>query len=158
MDPHIALPFGKIIQGATLSHCWGSSRHGITTESDIQECKRKLEVDDFPILYRDAIQIVRKLGFQYVWIDSLCIIQDSKPDWTSESSKMDQYYSGAYLNISPSESSNSNEGIFLTANENRADFRSLVASRCISHTLNLSGAIHLRNLDRHIGRPTNWLQ
>jgi hypothetical protein len=112
-EPYIALAIAERIQWATLSHCWGSSSHGITTASSIVDRKRKLEVAELPILYRDAIQIVRKLGIQYVWIDSLCIIQDSKPDWISESSKMDRYYSGAYLNISPSECTNSNMGIFI---------------------------------------------
>jgi hypothetical protein len=126
-EPYIALAIAERIQLATLSHCWGSSSHGITTASSIVDRKRKLEVAELPILYRDAIQIVRKLGIQYVWIDLLCIIQDSKPGWISASSKMDQYYSGAYLNISPSECTNSNMGTFLTANQHRADIRSLAA-------------------------------
>jgi len=115
-EPYIALPTAEEIQWATLSHCWGSSRDEITTTSNIEDRKRKLEVAELPILYRDAIQIVKKLGIQYVWIDSLCIIQGSKSDWSSESSKMDQYYSGAYLDISPPEAFNSDMGIFSTAN------------------------------------------
>jgi hypothetical protein len=68
------------VQWATLSHCWGSSRQGITTGANIEDRKRKLELADLPILYTDAIEIVRKLGLQYVWIDSLCIIQNSDFD------------------------------------------------------------------------------
>ncbi|PMD15936.1 hypothetical protein NA56DRAFT_536592, partial [Hyaloscypha hepaticicola] len=102
IKPYIAHSMGNEVQWATLSHCWGSSRQGITTAANIEDRKRKLELADLPILYTDAIEIVRKLGLQYVWIDSLCIIQDSNSDWNSESSKMDAYYNGAYLNIAAS--------------------------------------------------------
>jgi hypothetical protein len=135
---------GNQVQWATLSHCWGSSRQGITSGANIEDRKRKLELADLPILYTDAIEIVRKFGLQYVWIDSLCIIQDSDFDWSSESSKMDAYYKGAYLNISPSAASDSTMGIFSTANQHRAIYRSLGTLPCSSQTKNISGFLHLR--------------
>jgi len=135
---------GNQVQWAALSHCWGSSRQGITTAANIEDRKKKLELADLPILYTDAIKIVRKLGIQYVWIDSLCIIQDSNPDWSSESSKMDAYYNGAYLNISPSAASDSTMGIFSTANQHRAEYRSLAKLPCSSQTKHISGFLHLR--------------
>lgn len=135
---------GNEVQWATLSHCWGSSRQGITTAANIEDRKRKLELADLPILYTDAIEIVRKLGLQYVWIDSLCIIQDSNSDWNSESSKMDAYYNGAYLNIAASAASDSKMGIFSTANQGRAEYRSLGTLPCSSKTKHISGFLHLR--------------
>jgi len=38
--------------------------------------------------FKDAITVTRHLGFQYIWIDSLCIIQDSFDDWDKESAQM----------------------------------------------------------------------
>jgi hypothetical protein len=50
--------------------------------------------------FRDAIEVVRSLGLDYIWIDSLCIIQDKdSDDWTKESSKMSQVYGSSYLNL-----------------------------------------------------------
>jgi hypothetical protein len=57
---------------------------------------------------------------------------------------MDQYYAGAHLNISSSGASNSNMGIFATANQHRAELRSLGAFPCISHTMSLKGVLHFR--------------
>ena len=64
--------------------------------------------------------------------------------WSSESSKMDVYYKGAYLNISPSGASDSTMGIFSTANQHRAIYRSLGTLHCSSQTKNISGSLHLR--------------
>ena len=141
---------GSQVQWATLSHCWGLSRQGITISANIEDRQRKLELADLPILYTDAIEIVRKLGLQYVWIDSLCIIQDSNSDWSSESSKMDAYYNGAYLNIYASAASDSTMGIFSTANQHRAEHRSLATLPCSSQTKHISGFLHLR-CPGHVG-------
>jgi hypothetical protein len=49
--------------------------------------------------FQDAIMITRRLGIKYLWIDSLCILQDSKSDWEVESAKMGQYYASSWLTI-----------------------------------------------------------
>jgi hypothetical protein len=61
--------------------------------------------------FRDAICIARNLGFQYIWIDALCIVQDSLDDWATESSKMAQVYGNASLTISADLASDSDFGI-----------------------------------------------
>lgn len=50
-------------------------------------------------VFRDIIWLSKQLGVQYVWIDSLCIIQDDAGDWEIESAKMADYYSQAYLTV-----------------------------------------------------------
>jgi hypothetical protein len=54
---------------------------------------------DLPQIFRDAIYITRELGSQYIWIDSLCIVQDSVADWEEESAKMGTYYKLSWLTI-----------------------------------------------------------
>ncbi|RSL65921.1 hypothetical protein CEP54_004084 [Fusarium duplospermum] len=49
--------------------------------------------------FDDAIAIARRLGIQYIWIDSICIIQGSE-DWDQEKWKMGQYYQHALFTIS----------------------------------------------------------
>ncbi|APA14021.1 hypothetical protein SS1G_11161 [Sclerotinia sclerotiorum 1980 UF-70] len=65
-----------------------------------------------PRTFRDAITFTRRLGLQYLWIDSLCIIQDSSQDWQQESAKMGKIYSHAYCTISAAAASNCEEGLF----------------------------------------------
>jgi hypothetical protein len=51
------------------------------------------------------------LGVSYIWIDSLCILQDDPQDWQCASAKMSSIFRGAILTISATTSSNSHEEI-----------------------------------------------
>lgn len=53
-----------------------------------------------------------KLGLQYIWIDSLCIVQDDKSDWSIEAAKMGEIYRNAHITIAAA-SSPSNRFHFL---------------------------------------------
>ncbi|KAG4427724.1 hypothetical protein IFR05_016792 [Cadophora sp. M221] len=66
--------------------------------------KNKIPWTALSAVFQDTITVSRKLGISWIWIDSLCIIQDSKTDWEIESSKMGTYYSNAHLTISASSS------------------------------------------------------
>lgn len=52
-----------------------------------------------PKTFRDAVLIMRRLGIQYLWMDSLCTVQDVTSDWTSEAARMKDYYKNGYLAI-----------------------------------------------------------
>ena len=58
----------------------------------------------------DVIRATRKLGLQYLWIDSLCIIQKSDEDWRREASKMAEAYQRATFNILVEAAGNCQEG------------------------------------------------
>ena len=60
-----------------------------------------MALEGMPALFQDAIITTWKLGIQYLWIDSLCIIQNSKEDWEAESAKMGSVYRNAYCTIVP---------------------------------------------------------
>lgn len=85
---------------AVLSHCWGGSCPLTTTSVNIEDHYRCLPVDKLPLTFRDAIHASRSLGYNYLWIDSLCIIQDSREDWAAESVKMAGIYERADICIS----------------------------------------------------------
>ena len=53
----------------------------------------------FPPLYHDAGLIAHNLGVSYIWIDSVCIVQDDADDWKKESARMADYYQHAWLTI-----------------------------------------------------------
>lgn len=82
-----------------LSHCWGGEARFVTDSRNLMDRQRAVAFKDMPATFRDATQITRRLGYQYLWIDSLCILQDSLDDWARESSQMQHYYKNAILTI-----------------------------------------------------------
>ncbi|OAG13928.1 HET-domain-containing protein, partial [Alternaria alternata] len=84
-----------------LSHMWGTnpSQQLRLTASTLQEFEKIIPLELLPSIFAEAIQITRHLGFRYLWIDSLCIIQDSKHDWTAEANLMSAVYNNAVCTI-----------------------------------------------------------
>ncbi|KAL6707990.1 hypothetical protein ACN47E_003664 [Coniothyrium glycines] len=99
---------GKTFQYSALSHCWGTEQLFTTTKSNWPKLTVNISLETLPPLYQDAIIITRQLGLRYIWIDSLCIIQDSLRDWETESAKMGSIYQNSYITISATQSSNGN--------------------------------------------------
>ena len=71
-----------------------------------------LPIDEFPLTMHHAITITRRLGLRYLWIDALCIFQDSVEDWVAESSRMREVYRGAAITISASAAEKPSDGLF----------------------------------------------
>ncbi|KAI2468969.1 HET-domain-containing protein [Annulohypoxylon bovei var. microspora] len=85
---------------ACLSHCWGPSQSPIKTlTKTIDDFKMDIPWASLSKTFQDAVDICRRLRIDYLWIDSICIIQDSKDDWDKESLKMADIYENAYLTI-----------------------------------------------------------
>jgi hypothetical protein len=99
-------------QYVTLSHCWGGFKPVFLTSGSIQEMKLSIKADTLPKTFQDAISITRQLGFRYLWIHSLCIIQDSKDDWQQEALRMKDVYQQAMLNIAAAKSPDGRGGCF----------------------------------------------
>jgi hypothetical protein len=100
----------------TLSHVWGEAQVITTTLSTIQARMANIEISDLSQTFQDAVDVARNMNVQYLWIDSLCIIQDSFDDWVKESSRMGEYYLNSLFNISAVSASNGNEGCFMARN------------------------------------------
>jgi len=73
--------------------------------------KEEIEESTLSRSFQDAIIITRGLDIRYLWIDALCIIQDSIEDWNVESAKMAQYYKGGMVMISALASPSADNGI-----------------------------------------------
>ncbi|KAI0484753.1 heterokaryon incompatibility protein-domain-containing protein [Xylariaceae sp. FL0804] len=82
-----------------LSHCWGDHQPLTTTRGNKSEHLRSLPWDEVPQSYRDLIQLTRLLNIEYIWIDSLCIVQDDAEDWMRESQRMCQVYENSFLTV-----------------------------------------------------------
>ncbi|TVY61126.1 hypothetical protein Focb16_v012912 [Fusarium oxysporum f. sp. cubense] len=91
----------------TLSHCWGRKQPLRTIIANFEDMKKSIDANSLPIVFQQAIWIVRMLKIDYIWIDSLCIIQDSQSDWELESLQMCDYYENSFLTISTATSPNS---------------------------------------------------
>ncbi|KAI1474743.1 HET-domain-containing protein [Daldinia eschscholtzii] len=97
---------------AALSYCWGGDSNFILTGATEQLFREGRSINEFPPTIRDAINIAKALGIRYIWIDALCIIQDSDEDWTREASRMREVYRGAVVTIAAACTSKTSEGIF----------------------------------------------
>lgn len=99
-----------------LSHCWGPQEHRplMTTQSSLADYMANITWDALPRTYQHAISATRRLGFEYIWIDSLCIIQDSHEDWLSESQRMGDVYQYAHITMAASHAADSSQPCFFS--------------------------------------------
>jgi hypothetical protein len=100
----------------TLSHCWGKTSNVALTTANLESFKQRVPLESLSKTFLDAIHVSRFFGIRYLWIDSLCIIQDSAEDWLHESAQMHNVYSNSYLNISATTSSDGDGGCFRDRN------------------------------------------
>lgn len=75
-----------------------------------------LEINRLPPLISNAIDVTRKLGFDYLWVDSFCILQDSKDDKSRELAHMRKIYQNTYVTIAAAKSSTVGEPFLSLAN------------------------------------------
>jgi hypothetical protein len=64
-------------------------------------------------MFQDAVLVTRRLNIKYLWIDSLCIIQDSIEDWAREAARMGDIYRHAFLTLFALDSKDCHEGILV---------------------------------------------
>ncbi|KAH8749587.1 heterokaryon incompatibility protein-domain-containing protein [Hyaloscypha sp. PMI_1271] len=95
-----------------LSYCWGLSEFISTTRDNISSHKEGIQLQSLPQTFRDAIFVSRALNIRYIWIDSLCIIQNDDRDWSTQAQKMAAIYSNSYLTISAASGRCADSGLF----------------------------------------------
>ncbi|KAF2821973.1 HET-domain-containing protein, partial [Ophiobolus disseminans] len=93
-----------------LSYCWGGPQLIRTTASNFRTGQRFLELSAIPETILDALTTTKALGVSYLWVDSLCIIQDDPDDLTRELASMPKIYKHATLTISAALAQTCNEG------------------------------------------------
>ena len=111
---------GKTGHYVALSHCWGTPGNKkplMTTKATLASHMTGIPWNAIPRTYQDAIIATHRLGIHMMWIDSLCIIQDSHSDWLRESKRMGAVYENARLTIAASHASDSSGPCFFTRSE-----------------------------------------
>ncbi|RDL29706.1 uncharacterized protein BP5553_10686 [Venustampulla echinocandica] len=95
-----------------LSHCWGKTQMIMTVKSNFEDHLGGIQFDQLPKTFQEAVMITRQLEIRYLWIDSLCIIQDDPVDWETEASQMAMVYTSSYLTLAILHSPNNHGGCF----------------------------------------------
>lgn len=101
----------QVGQYVVLSHCWGSLGPVKLTDESLPKFQQGIPLEQLPKSFLDAFHITRELGFKYLWIDALCIIQDNALDWAEESPKMALCYGQSALMIAATAAEDSSKGI-----------------------------------------------
>jgi hypothetical protein len=83
-----------------LSYCWGVRKNLTATLENITSMQSCIPWSNLPLTITDSIELTRALKIRYLWVDALCIIQNSSDDWKAESVKMADVYGGSFLTIS----------------------------------------------------------
>lgn len=91
-----------------LSYCWGITppkAPWLLTKGSMPRFATDIPMDALPQTLHDAILWTRQIGERYIWIDSMCIIQDSNEDWQREASRMASIYGSATATVVAASSS-----------------------------------------------------
>lgn len=110
---------------ATLSHCWGVTQYAVLTKGMLPTYLHEIPGEAISKTFKEAMLVAKNLGFQYIWIDSLCIIQNSEEDWRQESALMSKVYGNSSLNISAAGAEDGSIGCFFPRPSNWLDSRKI---------------------------------
>ena len=95
---------GRISQYVTLSHRWTAETGAVsTTQANMADRLRGIGFGTLPPLFADVLALAASLDIAYVWIDSICIIQDDPFDWSTEAVRMGEYYQKSVFTLACSD-------------------------------------------------------
>jgi hypothetical protein len=126
-SPFLLESTGQLGNWFALSYCWGEYLPLRTTLETLEQHKQGIPLEQMPTLFQDAITITRMLQCRYLWIDALCIIQDSTDDWKREAAQMHRIYSNSTLTIVADAATDTTCGIFASADSERHNYDRTVA-------------------------------
>ncbi|KAF5659051.1 heterokaryon incompatibility protein [Fusarium circinatum] len=96
----------------TLSYRWAKTPSIQLLRSNFEVFRKGAPTSQLPQTFREAITVAHRFSIRYLWIDSLCIIQDSPEDWARESLQMHLVYANSACTISATASGGPDEGLF----------------------------------------------
>ncbi|KAJ2900245.1 HET-domain-containing protein [Zalerion maritima] len=137
---------------ACLSHCWGGVQSCTTTCSNLNSRIAGIAWESLPQTFRDAIVFTRRLGLRYLWIDSLCIMQDDPLDWKRESGKMASIYQNAHITLAATKAPDGCGGCFSVVSPIDRDHELAGLRRFVNSQIRVFVREKIRHLD-HAGQP-----
>ncbi|KAL0930572.1 heterokaryon incompatibility protein [Colletotrichum truncatum] len=116
----------------TLSYRWGVGQQLLLLGSTLNTFRRGGSlISELPKTFQDLVAVARRFGVRYLWIDCLCIIQDSTDDWEAEAPMMRQVYANSACNVAASASNDPDGGLF-RAREPRDDHEPGIVSTTLA--------------------------
>jgi len=113
--PILAKGLGRDEPYVTLSYKWGEARRCITTTVNLmQHTKLGIPLSELPCTFKDAIFVASSLGFRWIWIDALCICQDSPDELSLEIKRMDQTFQTSTLTLFATAGDGADTGLMCT--------------------------------------------
>ncbi|KAL6704544.1 hypothetical protein ACN47E_008173 [Coniothyrium glycines] len=146
-DVHLVSSTGPV-KYAVLTYCWGPYSQSMTLKANITERHKRLDISLLPQTLQDAIFTTRKLGLEYIWIDSICILQDDRDDWAREAATMAGVYSNGYVVLAATAAAASTQG-FLWPRKPPLVVQCAPAVGPSFEVLARRNDTHWCNLDRH---------
>lgn len=102
-NPRLSLQSSRAVppgsQYVALSYCWGDYKPACMTTQFDDKDSIPLEWSDLPRTFQDAARFTLGLGVNFLWIDSICIIQGDSKDWNQEAPKMNAVYKNSYVTL-----------------------------------------------------------
>jgi hypothetical protein len=95
-----------------LSHRWGRTNPLTTTTKTLPERVAGIPLTSLSQTFREAIYVARMLDIRYLWIDSLCILQDSQDDWKEQAALMGAIYRQAFVTLAATDTEDATSGLF----------------------------------------------
>lgn len=120
---HITDPDGEFAHYLTLSYCWGGEQPIQTLRRNIQNLSNNISLVELPQTLQDAVQTTRLLGYRYLWVDALCIVQDDADDKSREIARMAEIYHNSTVTIVAPNSKTVNEGYLMNQRKQPPFFR-----------------------------------
>lgn len=105
------------VEYVALSHPWGDGPHFCTTLANIEAHRKGIDLETLPATFKDAVLTTRELGLQYLWIDSICIIQGEGGDFDHEAKRMEDVFSSAFCVIAASSAHGQDDGFLNRQNQ-----------------------------------------
>ncbi|KAI1368367.1 heterokaryon incompatibility protein-domain-containing protein [Xylaria arbuscula] len=101
-----------------LSHCWGKSKlECISLKYTLAKNRAGIQWKSLPKTFQDVIVFLRRLDFRYLWIDSICIVQDDTADWAREAASMCNVYYQSALTVAATNSPDSHHRLHSTLSD-----------------------------------------
>lgn len=101
------------IRYISLTHRWDSKPLLKLTSQNLQSLEREIPMQSLSAVFRELLQFAKSLGVRFLWVDSLCILQDSKADWQRESLLMSKVYEYAYCNVAAAAAADGYNSLFI---------------------------------------------
>lgn len=141
LERHDSIPPGSPY--VALSYCWGDFKPAcMTTPGTLGQNMESIPWATVPRTFQDAVKFTLSIGIQYLWIDSICIIQKDQRDWQQEAGKMYAVYKNSFLTLAALSGPDSTYGLRTTSVKESS---TTIAQLRAAHN-NTSCTVYLRGL------------